>query len=282
MKKILFSLIATIATLNLSAQTNENSFISQIGDVKVCLLSEGQQQGNIKILLDTPKEITDRYAPEGVFPNATNAYLLQNADGYVLVDAGYGRELFNNLNSLNVDPKEIKVIFLTHMHGDHVGGLLKDNEIVFPNAKIFVSQKEHDYWFSRDDSPAKKVIEKYKDQIVIFNPLSIAEVKIGSCSLIPIEAYGHTPGHICLLVNSGNENLLIWGDLTHAMAVQMPHPEIAVSYDVNPADAIKSRLAILEFVSKNNIPIAGMHIAFPGMGTIKKASEGYEFTPYKN
>jgi hypothetical protein len=66
------------------------------------------------------------------------------------------------------------------------------------------------------------------------------------------------------------------------MAVQMPHPEIAVTYDVNPNDAVTARKEILEYVTKNKIPVAGMHIAFPAMGNIvESADEGYEFTAIK-
>jgi Zn-dependent hydrolases, including glyoxylases len=163
------------------------------------------------------------------------------------------------------------------MHGDHIGGLIKDDQAVFPNAKLFVAQKEYDYWNSGQNAGAKKVLDAYKNQLEIFEPIDLNNVKIGSASILPLKAYGHTPGHTAFLIHSNGKNLLVWGDLTHAMAVQMPHPEIAVTYDVNPKDAVEYRLNILEFVTKNKIPIAGMHIAYPGMGTVEKDGKGYKF-----
>jgi glyoxylase-like metal-dependent hydrolase (beta-lactamase superfamily II) len=95
-----------------------------------------------------------------------------------------------------------------------------------------------------------------------------------------IAAYGHTPGHTAFMVGSSGQQMLIWGDLTHATPVQMPYPQLAVTYDVDPNQAVASRMKILEYIAKNNIPIAGMHIAFPGMGHVKANSEGgYAFTP---
>ena len=83
------------------------------------------------------------------------------------------------------------------------------------------------------------------------------------------------------MLTSGDQQLLFWGDLTHAMAIQMPCPQVALTYDSNPEQAITIRKVVLEYVAKNNIPVAGMHIAFPGMGTIKNANKGYTFTPMK-
>jgi hypothetical protein len=73
--------------------------------------------------------------------------------------------------------------------------------------------------------------------------------------------------------------MLIWGDLTHAMAVQMPYPKVAVTYDVNPDAAVESRLKILNYIVKNKIPVAGMHIAYPAMGKINAKGDGFEFLP---
>jgi glyoxylase-like metal-dependent hydrolase (beta-lactamase superfamily II) len=95
-----------------------------------------------------------------------------------------------------------------------------------------------------------------------------------------LATYGHTPGHTSFLIESKESKLLIWGDLTHAMAIQMPYPQVAVTYDVNPEGAVQSRKAVLTYVSENHIPVAGMHIAYPAIGEIKSISDGgYQFLP---
>ena len=91
-------------------------------------------------------------------------------------------------------------------------------------------------------------------------------------------AYGHTPGHTVFIV----DNLMIWGDLTHAMAIQMPYPRVAISYDTDPVMAVNSRLRILEYVIKNKMTVAGMHIPYPSIGKVSSiGAEKYLFTPAK-
>ena len=123
---------------------------------------------------------------------------------------------------------------------------------------------------------AQSVIKAYGDKVRIDEPFTLSEEFEDGISMI--EAYGHTPGHVMFLVKDGGNHLLIWGDLTHALAVQMPHPEISVTYDVDPDMARETRLKVLKYVSDNEIPVAGMHIPFSGTGMVKKAQTGYTFT----
>jgi len=99
-----------------------------------------------------------------------------------------------------------------------------------------------------------------------------------------IAAYGHTPGHTMFLVESGGKKLLVWGDLTHAMAIQMPRPSVSVTYDSDPVAAAEARKEVLKYVSENKIPVAGMHVAYPGVGGVETDPEnpgGYKFIPIK-
>jgi glyoxylase-like metal-dependent hydrolase (beta-lactamase superfamily II) len=289
MKNFLSLLAVVLSTGSLFAQQNTLTFA--IGSFEVSILSEGHNSGNSSLLIGATPEILQKYAPDGTFPMATNAYLVRTPDKNILVDAGYGRNLFDHLKSLKTDAGQIHVILLTHMHGDHIGGLLKDGKPAFPNAELYLSQVEHDYWTSDEAMnkvaenrrggfrQARDVINAYSSKLHLF-----ASGDWNVSSILPgvqgIAAYGHTPGHTAFLLNSNESRLLIWGDLTHAMSVQMPHPEVALSFDVEPAKAIASRKVILEYVAENKIPIAGMHIVSPGMGDIKKSDDGYTFTPF--
>jgi len=277
------------------AQESPSIFSKQIGNYQISLLSEVQQTGNTSILIGATDEMLKSSIPDGTFPNAMNAFLIKTPDKNILFDTGLGKKLFQNLESLNINPEEIDIIFITHMHGDHIGGMLRDEKQAFPNAHVYLPKPEHDYWNSIEKMNslpenkrngfinAQKVIEAYKKQLHLFDPEELNDQKD---FLIPgihgIAAYGHTPGHSAFIIESANEKLLIWGDVAHAMAIQMPYPQVAVTYDVNPEDAIEARKSILEYVSINKIPVAGMHIAFPAMGIIEKqGKEGYRFIPFK-
>lgn len=263
-----------------TAQQNENVFTFKVGKYEVSLLSETQGKGNPRILVGATDDMLKQAIPDGTFPNATNAFLIKSPDKVILVDAGYGRLLFDNLKSLGVTPEQVDMVLLTHMHGDHIGGMLKDGEKSFPNATLHLATREHGHW-NKAGGGAKEVLAAYSDKLVLFLPGEIGEAgKEVYPGITPVVAYGHTPGHAGFLVESEGQKLMIWGDLTHAMAIQMPFPQVAVTYDSNPVSAIAYRKQILEYVVKNNIPVAGMHIAWPGIGSVSSdGNSGYQFKP---
>ena len=290
MKNILLLSIAIflLPIMNLTnaqeQEKQEEEFIITfaVGSYEISTLSEGQQVRNSEILVDASAEILSQCIPEGNYSNATNAFLVRTQDKIILIDAGHGRKLFDNMLSRNVTAEKVDIILLTHMHGDHIGGLLQDGKVAFPNAELYLSQPEYDYWMSDQARgggvQARAVIEAYKDKLHLFTP---TEIETGGISLFSgfqaIATPGHTPGHTSFLFESEGEKMLIWGDLTHAMAVQIPYPEVAVTYDVDSKMAIETRKKVLDYVSKHKIPVAGMHIAFPAIGNITKDGNGYSF-----
>ncbi len=283
MRRTIIALAATVvaaqAAVTVSAQISadeENIFRYRTGNFEVIVLTQGQGEGDTGILLDAPAEVTESYLSEnGTYPTATNVVLIRNGDHIWLIDAGYGATLFDTLEALGLGSRDVDRVLLTHMHGDHIGGLLKDGARAF-DAPLGLSATEAGYWAGQEGS-AKTVLDLYKPETLELYRLG--EAPLGREGIFPVEAFGHTPGHTAFLVVSGDEKLMIWGDIAHAMAVQMPHPEISVRYDVDPDAARVSRLEILEYVVANNIPVAGMHIPYPGIGIVEKAGQGYKFTP---
>ena len=297
MKKsiILFAAGLSAVCGTLRAQEAGDIFTHKIGGgYEISLLSEGQGKGDPDILIGASPDMIRRTLPEGTFPIATNAFLVKTPEKTILVDAGYGRKLFDNLAALKVKPEDIDIVLLTHMHGDHTGGLLRNGKPAFPNAEIWLSWPEYDYWINEKGAAgvpeakreafrnAQDIIKKYDGRVFLFEPLMPGD---DTSPLFPgvhaFAAYGHTPGHTVFLIGE-DKQVLVWGDLTHAMAIQMPFPAVAITYDVNPGTAISSRMELLKYVAQNNIPVAGMHIAFPAMGRISATQNGgYRFIPLK-
>ena len=299
MKKILTLLTTSLMIMTNSTfaqEQSENTFTHKIGQFEIILLSEKQGQGNSDILIGATPQMRNECIPSGTFPNASNAFLIKTPERNIFVDVGYGAKLFSNLNSLGINPEQVDAILITHMHGDHIGGLLQNNNAAFTKAKVYISQPEYDFW--TDDNAmqqlpeekrggfmtARKMIAAYKDNINLFQPNTLGK---DLYELLPgvsgIAAYGHTPGHTMYLVESNDDQMLIWGDLIHAMAIQMPYPSVAVTYDIDPKQAVITREKVLDYVSRNNLPIAGMHIPFPGMGIVSTISSGgYIFYPYND
>lgn len=288
----IFSALLSVGSLTATAQNYVHRF--PVGEYEVIMLSDNQGRGNSGILIGATEQIKSETIPDGSFPNATNYFIVKTPSKNYLIDGGVGTRIAANFEAAGMVPDDIDIILLTHMHGDHIGGLRNGDRPRFPEAVLKLSEPEFEYWAGgdltaipenqrRSFTAARDVVEAYEqnDPVTLLEPLDpAANLPDG---IHPIRAYGHTPGHTAFLVVSKGQKLLIWGDVTHAMAVQMPYPEISVSYDVDPRTAAESRLEILKFVTDNNIPIAGAHIAYPASGVVTKApsGKGYVFTPYK-
>ncbi len=209
---------------------------------------------------------------------ATNCFLLvlppsqEDTNGRkILFDVGTSAEiLLNNLKKINVAPEEINTIIITHSHGDHVGGLINNDKATFPNAMILLSSKEADFWQTKNSSSYEEVINLYEifvrfesDDWQTESPELLMES--GNSTINAMHAPGHTPGHTAYLIDN---EVLIWGDLTHASAIQMKYPEVAVTYDTNPEEAIASRKKIFNYLFNENHGVkayTGMHIPAPSI-----------------
>ncbi len=275
------------------AAENPNIHTYRVGAFEVVLLSEGAGEREPTLFIGATPEQIQKYVPTGKYVTATNTFLIRMPDRLVLVDTGFGRELFKNMEAVGVTPDRIDAVLLTHMHGDHIGGLLRDGKVAFPKAAVYVAKPERDYWTSEEimktfpedrQSGFKnsiKTLAAYGDAVQTFEP-GVLDAPGDDLlpGVRPIAAYGHTPGHTLFMVESNGSRMLIWGDLTHASAIQMPVPEVAMTYDTDPKMAVATRLSVMKYVAENKIPVAGMHIPLPGMGTPAASPEGgYTFTP---
>lgn len=268
--KAIITIAALFGALTLQAQ---NTFTFKTKNAEIILLSEGQHTNDLTKLIGITAEIISKSAPNENFKSAVNAFLIRTEGKNILADTGLGRELFKNLDSFGVKPEQIDVIVLTHLHGDHIGGLVASNKATFPNAKLYLSNEE----YKSANENAKKILAHYSENMILFEPGDGKPSKL-AYGLKSMQGYGHTPGHTLYLI----DDLIIWGDLTHAMAIQMPYPKVAITYDTNQEEAVKTRLKILSYITGKNLTVAGMHIPYPGLGNLEPDGKGgYIFTPVK-
>ncbi len=198
---------------------------------------------------------------EGV-PASISTFLMHSKGKWILFDTGLGADkggqLLKGLEAQGLTPDSIDFIYLTHFHGDHIGGMLQNGGALFTRAKVYASHHEYMAWMmemSEEQSGLqRKVMHAYRDQTNLFEWGDTL-----TNGIVAIAAPGHTPGHT--VFQKGN--LLVIGDLMHGAALQMEHPEISGNYDMNQSEAAKSRAKILELAKQNQLIMAGMHLPEP-------------------
>ena len=286
MKKtvIFVLLLGCIGAHSLSAES-DGIFLRKVGKFEVFMLVESERDGNTKILEGVDEEFLADYIPETGFKHTANAFLIKTGKMNILVDTGTGINgvIIDKIKKLGVQPEKIDAILVTHLHGDHFGSLQKDGKANFPRAKIYLSANERDY-FTRTNvnEGARAALAPYGSRVVSIEPGVLgSKIKPLIPGITAIANYGHTPGHTVFLVENSKDKLIIAGDFLHIALVQFAHPEISASYDMDRERAAVSRRQILEYAAKNKIPIGGMHIVYPGMGTVETDGSGFNFLPFE-
>jgi glyoxylase-like metal-dependent hydrolase (beta-lactamase superfamily II) len=282
-KAILAVLFLGVLAMSNYADENDGIFQIRIGTMDVYMIVESEREGNAGILVGADEATLRRYIPEGGFKHTANAFLLKTRTHNYLVDTGTGAGniIIEKITKLGAPPESINAVFLTHLHGDHYGSLQKDGVATFPNATIFLSNNEHQY-FTRTNRDERVIaaLAPYGTRINTFIPGQLGRsLSAVVPEIYPIAAYGHTPGHTVYRIFSSNREFFIVGDLLHVAPVQFARPDISASYDMDQGAAAAVRRQFLQYAAMNHTPIGGMHIPYPGMGEVTAEGQGFIFTP---
>lgn len=213
--------------------------------------------------------------------------LVKAGDRVLLFDTGAGSNfgpsagsLLSALTATGVAPTSVTDIFISHLHGDHTGGLLNaEGQLSFPNAAIHLSAPEWDALNKITPENAKAFgIANHSALVAAMKP-KVAAFAPGA-DLIPgvvkaVEIKGHTPGHSGYLITSGQSSLLYFGDAMHHSVVSVQKPDWTINFDGDAHTAEASRAALLKRVAADGQRLYGVHFPFPGLGKIEARGDSY-------
>lgn len=290
---------ATLAGGAAAAALPSASFAAEVstltvGDIEVSFLSDGH--------IGVPADFFQNASAEALaaagnpIEIGATLWLLKTGGRLVMVDTGSGEALSGMfptvgkldvlLQGLGIQKSAITDIVLTHMHADHIGGLMGENAGGFENARIHVNEAEWGFWTNPGLADAVPVEMQPMVQLVqaIAEPLTdkvstyAAESDLGDgLTLVPM--VGHTPGHSGVLVQSGGDAFWIVGDAVISQALQFDDPSVAYALDADPAQAIKTRVELLTKLAESGAVFAATHLQYPGVGRVERNGEGFAFLP---
>jgi glyoxylase-like metal-dependent hydrolase (beta-lactamase superfamily II) len=272
----------------------------QLGDFQVIALSDGTIPLNLKGLLHETKsgevpELLHHDYLDTIVETSITSYLVVANNQLILIDAGCGNLMGSTLGKLKKNliaagflPEDINAVLLTHLHADHVGGLLDGDKMAFPNATVYVSKAEAAFWLTlTNKEKANKRAQPFFDpaQAAIMPYQKAGRVKTydPGTTLFPgissIASSGHTPGHSCYAIESKGQKLVFWGDIIHAGAVQFSDPAVTIEFDVDLKAAAAARHTIFDDAVKKEYWIAAPHLSFPGLGHLNTDGKHYQWFP---
>lgn len=227
---------------------------------------------------------------------AVNGFLIHTGGNLILVDTGAGAcfgpglgGLAANIQAAGYQPDQIDTVLLTHLHPDHVCGLLSaDGSALFNKAEVYASIKETNFWLNPEIAAkappgtqgtfemARAALAPYQEKQRFHSYTTDDELPDG---ISIVSTPGHTPGHTSYLFESAQQSLLVWGDIVHSHATQFARPEIAMEFDVDQKQAIATRRKLFQDAARDKLWIAAAHMPFPGLGHVRKTRDGYAWVP---
>lgn len=270
-----------------------------LGDFEVTVLSDGTADVPINQLMKSSPAKVDAALARSFLKNpletSFNAFLVNTGSKLVLIDAGAGGlygptlgKLQANLKASGYQPEQVDEIYITHLHPDHIGGVVAGAAVAFPNAVVRVDKRESDYWLSKANIEAAPAATKdfFQGAMGSLAPYIAAkrfQPFDGRTELVPgVKAsptYGHTPGHTVYVVESKGQKLVLIGDLIHVGAMQFDDPSETIAFDTDNKAAQAQRQKVFAALAKEGAMVGAAHVQFPGLGHLRAAGKSYRWLP---
>ena len=269
-----------------------------LGEMEITSVLDGAFPMGISppFMLDKSAEDIEQIAKNANLPtdrleNNFVPVIVNTGDALVLIDTGFGKSKRDGgaghlrplLKEAGYAPEDIDVVFITHAHPDHIGGLWEDDDLAFPNAQLMIGRKEFEAWESGDGIPDQrsenramfiKIVAPLKEQFRFLEDGD--EIATG---VTAEAAFGHLPGHMMVRVKSAGKQALIWSDLANHYVFSIEHPSSVVGFDDDKEMAIATRNRVLSETADGGVLVVGHHMPFPSVGYVQRNGDSYRWVP---
>lgn len=231
------------------------------------------------------------FLPAENFVNSFAPVLVNTGSEVILFDTGLGEggranglgRLVEGLTAAGYTREDVTIVVITHMHGDHIGGLMEGGKPAFPNARYVTGQAEYDFWVdpARAGTPAEN---GHKGVLANVKPLAEKMTFIGDGGdvvggITGMAAFGHSPGHMIYRLESEGRQLVLAADTANHFVLSLQRPDWEVKFDMDKTAAAETRKRVFDMIATDKLAFLGYHMPFPAVGYVEKLDTGYRYVP---
>ena len=193
----------------------------------------------------------------------------------ILFDTGLnGAGITSVLAAAGYSPDQVDIVVITHMHGDHIGGLMNEGKPTFSNARYVTGSAEYNHWNATDNERFAGNVRPLADRMTFLDDGgSVAS------GITAMAAFGHTPGHMTYVIESNGQSVVLLADTANHYVWSLGYPDWEVRFDIDKAAAAATRRKLLGMLAADRLPFIGYHMPFPSIGYVEARGGGFRYVP---
>ncbi|POF28463.1 MBL fold metallo-hydrolase [Roseibium marinum] len=251
-------------------------------------LQEPQKTFAMNVEADTFSATSaENFVPDDSFQISFTPTLINTGSELILFDTGNGEDarpgrgnMRAALENAGYTPEQVDVVVLTHMHPDHIGGLMEGGAPAFANARYVTGQKEYDFWAAMDPE-ANGVTKLMASHVkpLAENMTFLNDGGAVTSGITAMSAPGHTPGHMIYMIESDGKQLALTADTANHFVWSLAYPDWEVRFDMDKETAASTRRTVFGMLAGDKVPFVGYHMPFPAVGYVAQEGSGFRYVP---